>query len=983
MQGKLNRVKQMLVACVTWLWIAAFASAEPVSWGQEAEWRTLSSDHFSIHYLPELQDSALQALSIAEAVHADLMPFFGSAPKQRTRMVLTDDVDWSNGWATPLPYPQIRLYASPPESNSSLARYDDWLHLLIRHEYVHILHMELARGGANRSRSILGRWPFSFPHMFSPSMILEGLAVYLETNKEMGVGRLGSSYYEMAMAAEVANGLDDYDQVLVPLRDWPYSKAYLYGAYFVDFLVRKYGEQGIKRYLYALSFELLPYLKIPSAFERAFGVPVEELWESFRRDMESRFKPSGQTFIAGVRLEGPATSQQVLASWQGQLFAYQNNHQDRPALWRYHTDTRPRSKEEGDSGLTSESKSRLTRVKSPVFYEDDLVSLAVARDGSLAYSRRVASVSGTDFGDLFVQTTEGENRQLTREFRVRHLVWLNDQSGLLAGRMVQGRSELHLVSLDGETRLLWRGEPGDVLASFDLSPSGKYLIASMKRAGQSWNLEVFDRQSGRWQAVTQTAEIETDPIWLDDSWLIFSADYSGRFQLYRQAWAPDQSALTSRGQNASTAKDQEALSSEPMGKQRQSAQPITRVQTGAFTPRRLSDNRLVYQAYSADGFELFELDLAAAERESIHITESEPTPVIAYPNQGKPLDLSVADSEPYRFWPSMMPTSWLPTFSFTDNQNQLGAYVWGQDALGRHAFTLGASHNLKYQLTNLALTYLYDTRWQVAAVRSHDYPELANGRVGALQQDAVSIQRLNLLNAFEDSLSVHLSSYYQRDRIVRSIDGVNWRSSGQGLMGAALSFDDRTTFMDSPGVGEGSYSYLVVETNELIESDFYGEVAQASFQQNFDLPGKDGLTLMYQAGQADTEGKPFQLGGWQESTSIFGRTQVGLPGYASGVQYGLGYHFGRLEWRHWLGRVERNWYVWPLGLGDYSFTARAEGAQSWQQDHMQEWLSSVSLQFNVEMILGYRAVVPLVLGVAKGLDDKGETSSYFGFSLPL
>lgn len=928
--------------------------AESVAWGQEGEWKTLESEHFSIHFLPQMQSSAIYALSIAEQVHEELVPFFGSAPELRTRMVLTDDVDWSNGWATPLPYPQIRLYASPPQSDSSLARYDDWLQLLIRHEYVHILHMEMASSAAKGSRSLFGRWAFSFPHMFTPSMILEGLAVYLETNKERGIGRLGSSFYEMSMAAEVANGLDDYQQVLAAQRDWPYNKAYLYGAYFVDFLARRYGETAIKRYLKINAMEVIPYFAWRASFARAFGYSLDKLWDQFRADMKSRFgsvanqsvikqrQPEFEYGSATQPLDLIPTRKKVLISERDDLLVYQANGSDKPILWRY----------EGKDG---------SQNRQAVFHPDRLISASMGSKGTLAYSRLVYEPSGTAYGDVYLRTEKGEELRLTERFRARQLVWLPDESGLLVNRIVNGLSELLLLNLNGDYELIWRGLPGEVLSGFDISPSGERIIASMKRSYESWNLEVFDRAAGNWRSVTQTRGIETDPEWIDDERILFSADYSGRFQVYQLA----------------------ANSIEPAS----STHPLqlTEALFGAFTPKSIN-GVVAFQNYSADGYQLYQTAISPNsyvvqkqvsdhKDSSVHTNET-----ASYPQQLKELQVTEADVESYRVLPSLMPTSWFPSWAFTDHQNEVGASVWGQDTLSRHAFSLAASHNFKYQLTNLQFAYGYDTRWQLVAQRTHDYIESDDIRL--LQRDALLLGRLNLINGLEGQLALHAGSYFERDRYLKNPPATSSGSDGQGLVGAALAYDSRRILLNSPGVGYGNYSYLVVETNDVLESDYEGEVIQASMQQNWDLTGPDGLSLTIQAGLAEEGGKSFQLGGFQLS-SLFGRTRVGLPGYASGIQYGEGYHYEQLEWRHWLGRVERNWNSWPLGLGDYYLSARLEGAQTWTSNDVSEWLPSASLELNSELVLGFRLVIPATLGVTKGLGAGGEASIYAGLSLPM
>ena len=49
-----------------------------------------------------------------------------------------DDTDSANGSATAVPFPRISLNVTAPDSMSVLGNYDDWLDILVTHEFVHI-----------------------------------------------------------------------------------------------------------------------------------------------------------------------------------------------------------------------------------------------------------------------------------------------------------------------------------------------------------------------------------------------------------------------------------------------------------------------------------------------------------------------------------------------------------------------------------------------------------------------------------------------------------------------------------------------------------------------------------------------------------------------------------------------------------------------------------------------------------------------------
>ena len=119
---------RFLFVIVLSVWISS-VHAEPVAWDGPgaAGWLTRSSEHFIVHY-PKGEDYdalASRSLGIAEQVYSELLPFFSSAPELKTHLVVSDDHDIANGWATFFPYPQIRLYLTPPYELSGLQNFDD------------------------------------------------------------------------------------------------------------------------------------------------------------------------------------------------------------------------------------------------------------------------------------------------------------------------------------------------------------------------------------------------------------------------------------------------------------------------------------------------------------------------------------------------------------------------------------------------------------------------------------------------------------------------------------------------------------------------------------------------------------------------------------------------------------------------------------------------------------------------------------------
>lgn len=910
------------------------AIAEPVeytgavAWDVGYHWLTRQSEHFEITYPDGMQDLAERSLNIAEQVHEDLSGFFGDPMTRRTRLVLIDDFDTSNGYATPLPYPAIRLFASAPDGSTGLESYDDWLHMLIRHEYAHVLHLEMGRGMVSGSRMIFGRAFFNYPNLFTPSFLIEGLAVYLETNREQGYGRLQDSLYLMQMRAELMNGMpDSLGKIVLPMRDWPLGKQYLYGAWFIDYLVRSYGEERLRYFLRRYSGRILPWTFLNRDARAAFGLSFTTLWAGFLADL---YKQQQQAVLAlqknavdGQHLPTSVWFRPALASSQGVLYSIDNNGEDETAI-RRHPDRRQETLLEPENGR----------------------DLAVAADGTVAFSRYVYRASGAEWSDIFL-IRDGDEIRLTRDLRARRLRWLPDSSALIVSRQVAGISELLKVNRNtGEAISLWQGEYGDVLGEFTVSPDGAALVASLKRPQQGWNLERFDLAAGQWQELTRTRARENSPSFAESGALLFSADYDGVFDIYRLQPGADQ------------------------------VERLTRTATGVFSPLQV-ENKLVFSRYSRDGYQLHQMpytDDQVIETLSLASLEGE-----RHYSQPWQVDAPLQPEEEYSAFSSLLPTAWYPSFTTNPYRTETGVLVSGSDALGRQRYSLEGRWDDKHNRASMMLDYAWDSRWQLRLQRGWRYSYGAPGvdYDQVIRKDDVTAQRNYLWTGWEDRLAVHAGVVLAQTTLIEDA-GLPGRGIGHsGLAGLALQFDDQEMLVQVPGLAYGTAWDLVLESNDVINSDFEGEILQARFSHILDLLGRDTLNVSLAAGAADAGAQSFTLGGGYDD-DLFGRDSVSLMGYQENVQQGHFYIKERVSWNHWLGRHESNMKLFPFGIGDYSMTLYGEAGTAWYRQHKANWLPTVGAEIRAEVVIGYRLLLPMVLGYAQGLDEGGERQIYLG-----
>jgi len=139
------------------------------------------------------------------------------------------------------------------------------------------------------------------------------------------------------------------------------------------------------------------------------------------------------------------------------------------------------------------------------------------------------------------------------------------------------------------------------------------------------------------------------------------------------------------------------------------------------------------------------------------------------------------------------------------------------------------------------------------------------------------------------------------------------------------------------------------------------------------------LTARLGFGYADSGAKAFKLGGYKtaEEAILFGRDSQALRGYDESVQRGQRYAVQRLELNTWLGRVERNWSLFPVGLGDISGKLFVDSGAAWNAGQDVKQLTGIGGELTAEIKLGYNMTLPVSVGLAKGLDSKdGKYQGY-------
>ncbi len=663
--------------------------------GPAAEWRTVETPHFRVHYPAAFAAWALHAAGEIEAIHARVTGFVGYVPARRIEVVVADPAADANGTAVPfLDRPEILLWTSAPESESSIGDYGDWMELVATHEIAHIVHLARPRNRSSAVLELLSPAPFGPLALASPEWVTEGYATIVE-GALTGSGRPGSSFRAMVLRQLAIEGkLPEYGE-LDGTGGWLGGAIpYLVGSAYLEWLSGRDGRSVLPKLWKRMASSRGGGFS--EAFRGVFGESPKTLYGRFRAELtaralaeEKRLKETG--LVEGElwqRLSGGTLAAQVSPDG-GRLLVRRDPARGRSSLavWQIEPTAAEREAQAGrrreDAELERDPNEIADRPETPAPRKPGWTlpranGYAAADPrwmpggDAVLFSRRAPAADGTLHWDLHRWSLAGGSvSRLTRCADVSDADPSPDGAWAVAVRRRNGASELVRVDLaTGEARpipvRLASAEAWPVWSHPRLSPDGR-RIAALLHAGGAWRLVTLAAEGGDVVARSVPGAPAWAPAWSADGVRLFvTSDGSGIWNVVSV--------------DASGAPGEELL---------------TRVTGGAFAPAPTPDGKaLFFLDFSGRGVGVRRLalggpGLAALDRPADAYPLLPPQPVEAVPFGAAP----APEARPYSVWPSQAARPLLD-FSFGPSGNTVQAGVDGADVLGRlHLLAMGSFGN--------------------------------------------------------------------------------------------------------------------------------------------------------------------------------------------------------------------------------------------------------------------------------------------------
>ncbi|MEI7640759.1 MAG: hypothetical protein WCJ46_04530 [bacterium] len=250
-----------------------------LGWGY---WEAYKSDRFTVFYGPGYEKQALRLLNTMEYYAPTCENLIGNKVENLS-VVLEDLGQVSNGYAEPV--------ANTLHINSyfdGLLPAENWERLVGTHEYTHIL--QTTKTSYLPEILSKGISTIFYPNMLLPLWIIEGTAVYTESQFSPYSGRLNDGFFDAYIAARVTEGKGPsiMDATYAPKAYPEGAGVYIYGAAFLRYLSQKYGEDKLKLFFDAYGGSmgsyfspLFPFMGMDENAKLFFGSPFEKLWQDW------------------------------------------------------------------------------------------------------------------------------------------------------------------------------------------------------------------------------------------------------------------------------------------------------------------------------------------------------------------------------------------------------------------------------------------------------------------------------------------------------------------------------------------------------------------------------------------------------------------------------------------------------------------------------------------------------------------------------
>jgi len=518
------------------LLIVAFASGAGAAYNSSLHWKTLSTEHFDVHYHEGAEWTARQVAQIAEEVYPHITGLYRYEPS-RCNFVILDTQDYANG-AAYFYDNKVEIWATNLEFGYRGTT--QWLRNVVTHEFTHVVSIQASMkmplqipaiyfqaltfedekrpDVINGYPNFIGTYPIT--GFVVPPWWAEGVAQYQSPTRQYDCW---DSHRDMILRASfVDDEMLTYDEMgFFGHKSNGNEMVYDHGYGLVRYIASTYGSEAVRRVSESLG--KWDRLTIDGALKDVTGKSGKALYDDWRGYLKKRYDEQLAPVYANRR-EGWVLSDagfkthSPVYSPDGTRVAFLSNKgSDYSATSLY---------------IANSDGKEMKRIEGPVSSRPSFSP----DGGSLLYaSHKKSDKYGAMLSDVFVYDLEKKKAQrITKKLRASDPSYSPGGERIVCVLNGDGTHRLAVMNADGENmKILLEQEKGTQFYGPQFSPDGRRILFGIFTNGTR-DIASIDSDGGDFRYVLKTSNDERDARYASDGRsIVFASDRSGIFNIYR------------------------------------------------------------------------------------------------------------------------------------------------------------------------------------------------------------------------------------------------------------------------------------------------------------------------------------------------------------------------------------------------------------------------------------------------------------------
>ena len=718
------------------------------------DWQTFETDNFRVHFTPEYRQWALSSAREMEVVRQLIKDQQGRVLTEKVDAFIIDPYNAANGFAVPLSHkPYMALFATPAQSDTVISSSTGWQQLLVLHEYVHLVH--LAQKSRSNWRNNVANWYdiFDASQINGERWVSEGYATLLES-RLTGRGRLFNNQVEAIIQKFARQGaLPSYKQLSVANDNFMSgSMAYLVGVRYLRWLEDNYDVDTLD-----------------AVWTRWSGVEQRDFETAFEGVFHDTAKNLYQRFIAEYTYN--AMKHEV-------KLGEDSNAINRSTLWLDLSDyiDGPSLSPQGDylaiveTQRTDEGKT----TKLIVYKTEENTKKAEE------FTKNNQDILDADPQDIVDKVPSVFKREVAYTLHQKNNRGINNPRWLNQDTIIYGASSLAKKNSYHQDLFSWHLPTNRVkqltksanIRRFDISNNGQYIIAERNRFGYSQLVKVSLSPSSMGQVTAELTQKSLEHVYdfprlrptsdgePSDSFAYVSSSLNNKWQLKVRQLNGRQEIIIPLPENyqflsfPEWSKDGQALyfvaglnSATRIYKydlENNSLSAITSGEQVVTWPMVQADNKLLHLAINSGGPDVYQLDLAKANNQTISNTTQSPVMTVNLADKLKltkaiiAIDESIGEQSAYGIGPQQG-TITIAESIYSASSSMLEVGYKSGDVLSRFDWQVNASQDIFSNITSGASAAI---RWQGWPVKLLAHSYLFNLKTEQQDSEALDLGKI-------------------------------------------------------------------------------------------------------------------------------------------------------------------------------------------------------------------------------------------------